>query len=100
MAVSTKCFVADSLQFSCTNAKIRLFFGRWGTHYQVKAFQGFFLKVLWSLKILTLKPFGKLWDNLYIHFLVIIILFRFTCGEGKLCQNVKKSAIALSKITW
>ena len=46
MAVSTKSFVADSLQFSCTNAKIRLFFGRRGTRYQVKAFQGFFFKVL------------------------------------------------------
>ena len=46
MALSTKCFVADSLQFSCTNAKIRLFFGRQGTRYQVKAFQGFLFKIL------------------------------------------------------
>ena len=32
-----------------------------------------------------LKSFGNSRDNLYIHFLVIIILFRFTCGEEKLC---------------
>ena len=29
----------------------------------------------------SLKPLG----NSYIHFLVIIIYFHFTCGEEKLC---------------
>lgn len=32
-----------------------------------------------------------LWKNSCINLLVIIILFRFTCVEGKLCKNVKKS---------
>ena len=36
-------------------------------------------------KILSLKSFGNSWGNSYIHFLVIIIFFRFICGDGKLC---------------
>ena len=31
------------------------------------------------------KSFGKSFGNLYIHFLVTIIWFRFGCGEEKLC---------------
>ena len=34
-------------------------------------------------KILSIKLFGNSWGNLYIHFLVIIIWFRYTYGEKK-----------------
>ena len=36
--------------------------------------------------------------NWYIQFLVIIIQVRFSCGEGKLFSNEKKSTNILSKI--
>ena len=32
------------------------------------------------------------------HFLVTVIEFRFTCGDGKLCHNVNKSTNILSMI--
>lgn len=37
-------------------------------------------------------------DYSYIHFLVIIINFRFICSEEKLCLSVKKSTNLMSKI--
>ena len=44
------------------------------------------------------ESFGNLWGNSYIHFPVIIIYFRFTCGKVKLCWKVKTSLNVLSKI--
>ena len=44
-----------------------------------------FLEISKFPKILSLKSFGNSWDNSYIHFLVIIIQFRFTCGKDTLC---------------
>ena len=56
---------------------------------------GIFLKFP---NFLRLMSFGNSYGNSYIHFLVIIIQFRFTCGEGKLCSKAKKSTNVLSRI--
>ena len=37
------------------------------------------------------KSFGNSWGNSYIPCLQVIITYRFTCGERKICQNIKKS---------
>ena len=50
---------------------------------------GNFLEISKFPKIPRLTSFG----NSYIHFLVIIILFRFTCGKGELFKNLKKSTV-------
>ena len=39
-------------------------------------------------KIVSFKLFDKLWGNLYIQILVLILLFFFTCGERKLCYKI------------
>ena len=44
------------------------------------------------------KTFGNSFGNSYIHFLVIMIQFHFSCGEEKLCYKVKKSTNVLPKI--
>ena len=53
--------------------------------------------ILWSFetslifpKILRLKSFSNSWDNSYIPCLLLIILFRFTCGENKTFVKYQK----------
>ena len=59
--------------------------------------------IFWKLpNFLGLKSFGNSWGDSWTYFLpyflVIIIEFRFTCGEVKLCEKLKKSANIWSKI--
>ena len=42
-------------------------------------------------KIQSLKSLDNFWGNLYIPCFLLIIAFRFTCGERKIWQNIKKS---------
>ena len=49
-------------------------------------------------KILSLKLFGNWWGNSYISCLLLIIMIRFTCGERKIWQNIKKSQNIMTKI--
>ena len=48
--------------------------------------------------IIGLMSFGNSETNLYIQFLVITIQLRFTCGEGKLCQDVKTFKILCDEL--
>ena len=84
-----ECFTGDFLLFL---PRQNLAFG-WSAGYSPSnpSISEIFLKFP---NFLRLMSFG----NSYIHFLVIIIQFRFTCGEGKLCSKVKKSTNVLSKI--
>ena len=41
-------------------------------------------------KVVNLALFSSSRDNSHIRFLLIIIWFRFSCDEKKLCENVKK----------
>ena len=68
-------FTGDFSQFSKTTVKIYPLGGRLGTRLPFQAFQWF----PWNFLISC-----NLWGNSYIRFLVIIISFCFTCGEGKL----------------
>ena len=40
-----------------------------------------------SIKILSLKSFGKSWGDSYTKFAILGIKFRFTCGESDLYLN-------------
>ena len=91
MFFSMECFLADSLRFFSTNVKV------WSAGYSPSD-ASILRNYLKFPNILTLKSFGNSCGNSYIHFLVIIIQFRFTCGEKKLCLNVKKSTNVLYKI--
>lgn len=65
---SMQCFTVDFLWYSSTKVKICLLVIEWvlDTNYN---------------HFLETKYFG----NSYIDFVMIEILFRFICGEGKLC---------------
>ena len=43
-----------------------------------------FLEIFLIPKILSIKLLGKSWGNRYADFLVLMIEFRFGCGEEKL----------------
>ena len=57
----------------------------WALDYNSIKFWGF-PNILYFPKILS---FGNSLDNLYIPCLILIITFRFTCGERKICQTSK-----------
>ena len=42
-------------------------------------------------KLHNILIFGQSWDNSYIHSLVLMIEFHFTCGEGKYTKTWKAS---------
>lgn len=46
-----------------------------------------FSKIFLFAKDLRFKSFGNTWDNIHIQFLLIIILFRLTCGEENYVSN-------------
>ena len=79
---SMECFTADFLQLLIKKRQ-NLAFG-WIAGYSPSnpSISGIFLK---GPNFLSVKSFGNSLGNLYIHFLVIIIYFNFTCGEEKLC---------------
>ena len=49
-------------------------------------------------KILSLKSFGNIWDNLYTVFLILDIQYRFTLGCSRLYQKITKFQNIMSKI--
>ena len=52
--------------------------------------------MFWQFSSTTIefsKSLGNSWGNSYLHLLLIIIYSRFTCGEGKLCCNMKSPNI-------
>ena len=49
-------------------------------------------------KILSLKSFGNIWDNLYTVFLILDIQYRFTLGYSRLYQKMTKFQNIMSKI--
>ena len=57
-----------------------------------------FLDLFYFCKILNLKSFVDSWGTSYIQPLMIIIYFRFTCGDRKIYQNVKKCQHILWRI--
>ena len=89
-----ECFKADFLQFFTKKQRQNLAF-MWPAEHTPLNLS---ISRIFLISLKFLKLFGNSLDNSYIHFLVITILFRFTCGEKKLCLKVKKSAITLSKI--
>ena len=73
-----KGLIDDFVEFSSVITKLLFLEGRLGSrlclHSMLK-----FPKISTFSKILHLKAFG------YIQFVVVIIKFHFTCGEGKFC---------------
>ena len=49
-------------------------------------------------KILCLESFGNSYSNSYIPCLLLIIALRFTCGESKICGNIKISQNIMTMI--
>ena len=49
-------------------------------------------------KVLSLQLFGNSSGNWYIFCLLLTITLRFTCGERKICSNIKKSQRIMSTI--
>ena len=53
----------------------------------------------WSIKVFLTKPYDKLLDNSCIPFLLLIVTFCFTCGDRKICENIKGLEVILTTVS-
>ena len=53
----------------------------------------------WSIEVFLTKPYDKLSDNSCIPFLLLIVTFCFTCGDRKICENIKGLEVILTTVS-